>query len=237
MIFKYDISDLRPLIAWPYFNYAWGVAKASDVEKESLRKDAEAMLDKWQRRHHSISKILDLPAYSVGDDIIIGDVVVPMLRQQTDEFLSLADFVMPKELGVGNIGVFATTFGDDIPELKSADYYESMMSQVLCDRLAEATAEKVSEEMPGIRPAVGYPSIPDMSINFIIDKIIDFSSIGIKLTETGMMIPHASVSGLIFPHPRAHYFNISKIGEDQLIDYAARRGYSIEEMRKFIRNN
>ena len=211
MIFKYDISDLRPLIAWPYFNYAWGVAKASDVEKESLRKDAEAMLDKWQRRHHSISKILDLPAYSVGDDIIIGDVVVPMLRQQTDEFLS--------------------------PELKSADYYESMMSQVLCDRLAEATAEKVSEEMPGIRPAVGYPSIPDMSINFIIDKIIDFSSIGIKLTETGMMIPHASVSGLIFPHPRAHYFNISKIGEDQLIDYAARRGYSIEEMRKFIRNN
>lgn len=139
-------------------------------------------------------------------------------------------------MGEDTIGAFSVTVDAHMPELTSDDPYTRMLSQVLADRLAEATAERVSEIMPGIRPAVGYPSMPDLSINFLLDKLIDFSSIGVRLTESGMMIPHASISGLIFTNPKAHYFTVGTIGADQLADYASRRGFSLDEMKKYIRN-
>ena len=128
---------------------------------------------------------------------------------------------------------------------------------ILAERLAEATVERLhcdvrrnywgyapdesltisdmlNERYQGIRPAVGYPSMPDMSINFILSDILDMSQIGIHLTESGMMTPHASVSGLMFSHPRATYFDIGKIGEDQLLSYAMRRGFPVEKMRLFL---
>ena len=84
-------------------------------------------------------------------------------------------------------------------------------------------SELLREDFQGIRPAVGYPSMPDTSMNFLIDSLIDMKQIGIRLTESGAMKPHASVSGLMFAHPKAHYFDLGKIGEDQLRDYAPRR--------------
>lgn len=93
------------------------------------------------------------------------------------------------------------------------------------------------EKYQGIRPAVGYPSLPDQSVNFILDEILDMKQIGIRLTENGAMYPHASVCGLMFAHPASHYFSVGKIGEDQLADYAARRGKSVGEMRKFLAAN
>ena len=233
---RYSIAELRGLIAWEYFYYAWGVAHAGSTEQETLRSDAEAMLDSWEGCHFSHSVTLTLPANSDGDDIIIGGSRLPMLRQQSSDCLSLADYVKPLSMGEDNIGAFAVTMDADMKELSSDDPYTRMLAQVLADRLAEATAEKVSEETPGIRPAVGYPSMPDMSINFLLDKLIDFSSIGISLTESGMMIPHASISGLIFPNPKAHYFSVGAIGADQLADYALRRGFTVEEMKKYIKN-
>ena len=92
----------------------------------------------------------------------------------------------------------------------------------------------LNERYQGIRPAVGYPSIPDMSINFILSDLLDMPQIGIHLTESGMMTPHASVSGLMFSHPQATYFDIGKIGEDQFNDYVRRRGLPIEVMRRFL---
>lgn len=68
-------------------------------------------------------------------------------------------------------------------------------------------AQLLREDYQGIRPAVGYPSMPDTSINFILDEILGMKEIGIRLTESGMMTPHASVSGLMFSHPKAHYLN------------------------------
>ena len=93
------------------------------------------------------------------------------------------------------------------------------------------------EKYQGIRPAVGYPSLPDQSINFLLDELLDMKQIGITLTENGAMYPHASVCGLMFAHPAAEYFSVGKIGEDQLEDYARRRGKSTEEMRKFLAAN
>ena len=90
------------------------------------------------------------------------------------------------------------------------------------------------EDFQGIRPAVGYPSMPDTSLNFLLDRLIDFSSVGIRLTESGMMMPHASVSGLMLAHPRARYFNLGRIDETQLRDYARRRGVPVELMRRFL---
>jgi cobalamin-dependent methionine synthase I len=140
------------------------------------------------------------------------------------------------------------------------DPYQKMMAQLLADRLAEAAAELLhlevrrsywgyapdeqlsigelhQEHYQGLRPAVGYPSLPDVSLNFVIDQLIDMKQIGIRLTESGAMRPHASVSGLMLAHPKARYFSIGKIGEDQLADYARRRGLPIELTRKFLSAN
>ena len=135
-----------------------------------------------------------------------------------------------------------------------------MLLQTLTDRLAEATAEYLHEKVrkeywgyakdeslsipdlykvkyQGIRPAIGYPSLPDQLLNFTLDGLLDMSRIGVSLTENGAMYPHASVCGLMFAHPASQYFSVGKIGEDQLADYAGRRGKTVEEMRKFLAAN
>lgn len=140
------------------------------------------------------------------------------------------------------------------------DPYNRMMAQLLADRLAEAAAERLhevvrkeiwgyakdeqltipemlQERFQGIRPAVGYPSLPDASMNFVIDNLLQFSQIGITLTESGAMRPHASVSGLMISHPEARYFTVGKIGEDQLVDYARRRQLPVDTVRKFLSAN
>ena len=94
-----------------------------------------------------------------------------------------------------------------------------------------------AEAFQGIRPAVGYPSLPDQSVNFILDDLLDFSQIGITLSDNGAMKPSSSVSGLMISHPQAHYFAIGTIGTDQLRDYARRRDLKIEKLRSFLASN
>ena len=190
----------------------------------------------------------------------------PMLRQQHpsapgEPNLCLADFIRPLSQGIRDqIGVFCTSVDGTIIDVYRHDDYLNMMAQTLSDRLAEATAEKLHEEVrreywgyapdenltieqqhreeyQGIRPAIGYPSLPDTSANFIIDQLLDMKQAGIRLTETGMMTPHASVSGLMFSHPKARYFELGKIGDDQLRDYARRRGVPVELMRRFLQSS
>ena len=90
----------------------------------------------------------------------------------------------------------------------------------------------------GIRPAVGYPSIPDQSINFLLNKdLLQSEEIGVELTENGVMLPNASVSGIIISHPKSRYFNIGNILDDQLEAYIERRGEDAEQIRKFLSAN
>ena len=151
------------------------------------------------------------------------------------------------------IGLFATTTSPFWGDEREA----SLQFSTLADRLAEATAEKMHEEVrkhywgyakdeqltmrelheelfQGIRPAVGYPSLPDQSINFLIGKLLPLSEIGITLSENGAMSPHCSVSGLMFAHPKAHYFSVGSISEEQLLDYARRRGITPDQAKKFL---
>ena len=266
MIQTYDISQLRPYINWAYFFFAWQVKDSS--EKERLRQEAEAFLDTLEGKYHAHALFLLLDAYSDGDDIIVSDDRrIPMLRQQEvgSGYRSLADYVAPLDSAdtsslTSKIGLFATSVDMGLETDFSSDAYQKMMAQLLADRLAEASAEVLHEQVrkqlwgyapdenlsiadmliekfQGIRPAVGYPSLPDTSLNFVLDGLLDMKQIGIRLTESGAMKPHASVSGLMLAHPEARYFNLGKIGEDQLRDYARRRGLPIEICRKFLAGN
>ena len=179
--------------------------------------------------------------------------------------LCLSDFVRPLSQGIPDtVGVFASTVDAEIEHLyengEYADDFKHLLAQTLADRLAEAATEKMHEEVrkthwgyapdeqlpmadllaekfTGIRPAVGYPSLPDQSVNFLLSEWLGFKEIGIRLTENGAMVPHASVSGLMLAHPAARYFSVGKIGEDQLEDYSRRRGLPAETMRKFLAAN
>ena len=267
MIQTYDISQLRAYINWPYFFFAWQVKDPS--EKERLRQEAEAFLDTLEGKYRAHALFLLLDAHSDGDDILVtGNKRIPMLRQQEmgSGYHSLTDYIAPAthqdaaSLLTSKIGLFATSADIGLETDFAADAYQKMMAQLLADRLAEASAEYLHEEVrkhfwgyapdeqlsiadmlvekfQGIRPAVGYPSLPDTSLNFVLDDLLDMKQIGIRLTESGAMKPHASVSGLMLAHPEARYFNLGKIGEDQLRDYARRRGLPVEVCRKFLAGN
>ena len=261
-IITYNISEIVPYINWAYFFYAWSMnGKAKDAQLE-LRSEAEKLLDDMEGRYHTRAVFALCEANSEGDDIIINGTRVPMLRQQKvipgKPNLCLADFIRPASSGIKDtIGLFATSVDAAFTSNNEGDPYQRMLSQTLADRLAEATAEKFHEDVrkkywgyaadeqltikdllaeryQGIRPAVGYPSIPDTSMNFLLYELLDMKGIGINLTESGMMVPHASVSGFMFAHPQSRYFDLGKIDDEQLEDYARRRNKPVEELRKYL---
>ena len=259
----YHLSEVEPYINWLYFDHVWGLSGKAEHDREALRQEATRLLHKMDGVCMTHATFGLFEANSDGDDLIVGGVRLPMLRQQTPGrdglCLCLADFVRPLKKGVADrVGLFATTVDVRMQEHHADDPYLTMLSQTLADRLAEATAEKMHEAVrrtywgyapdehlsidelhreafQGIRPAIGYPSLPDTSINFLIDRLIAMSDIGIRLTEHGAMRPHASVSGLMLAHPAAHYFDLGPIGADQLADYARRRDIPLPLMRKFIK--
>ena len=124
------------------------------------------------------------------------------------------------------------------------DPYTTMMRQTLLDRLAEAAAAHIHAEMlqtfgnetvnTEVRPAVGYPSMPDQSLIFDIAPCLPFDRLGITLTHNGMMLPHAATCGLVFAHPAARYFDVGHVGADQLEDYARRRGTDAADLQRFM---
>lgn len=261
-IITYNISEIVPYINWAYFSYAWSMnGKAKDAQLE-LRSEAEKLLADMEGRYHTRAVFALCEANSEGDDIIINGTRVPMLRQQKvvpgKPNLCLADFIRPASSGIKDtIGLFATSVDAAFTSNNEGDPYQRMLSQTLADRLAEATAEKFHEDVrkkywgyatdeqltikdllaeryQGIRPAVGYPSIPDTSMNFLLYELLDMKGIGINLTESGMMVPHASVSGFMFAHPQSRYFDLGKIDDEQLEDYAHRRNKPVEELRKYL---
>lgn len=146
------------------------------------------------------------------------------------------------------------------PLTPTVDDYRRLLLTTATDRLAEAAAERLhlqvrrriwgyapneqltmedlhAAHFEGIRPAVGYPSMPDISVNFILERLIHLSAIGIHLTEHGMMQPHASVSGLMIALPAARHFSVGRISEAQFRDYARRRGLPPEELRPYLAGN
>jgi 5-methyltetrahydrofolate--homocysteine methyltransferase len=178
--------------------------------------------------------------------------------------LSLADYVAPAGSGLtDHIGLFAVTAGLGLDEVvrrfeAAHDDYNAIMAKALADRLAEALAEMIharvrrdlwgyapdegldndaliAERYRGIRPAPGYPACPDHTEKGELFRALDATAAaGISLTESYAMLPAASVSGYYFAHPQAAYFGLGRVGRDQVEDYAARKGMSIEEAERWL---
>ncbi len=177
--------------------------------------------------------------------------------------MCLADFISRDGDWIGG---FAVTTGHGIEahlaQFKAnIDDYSDIMLKALADRLAEAFAERMHEhirkdlwgyapdeqftpealnreEYRGIRPAPGYPACPDHSMKPTLFDLLDAThKTGITLTESFAMLPTAAVSGLYFGHPQSEYFGVARIGDDQVADYAARRGLDLDRARQYLRPN
>jgi 5-methyltetrahydrofolate--homocysteine methyltransferase len=203
------------------------------------------------------------PTVVEGEAIRLEGKTLPFLRQQEKRddniYRSLIDFFRPE----GDfVGFFVATAGSNKSTCSCgckhpSDDYTEMICQILRDRLAEATAEYLHERVRkiewgyapdesytpdellkasyrGIRPASGYPTHPDLSLNFDIDELLEMKRIGVSLTPNGAIVPTASVAGLFIAHPESDYFMIGKINDDQLVDYAGRKGISIDEAKKWL---
>jgi 5-methyltetrahydrofolate--homocysteine methyltransferase len=187
-------------------------------------------------------------------------------RQGQKDFRSLADFIAPVDSGrTDYVGAFAVTTGIGCDELVAKfeadhDDYQSIMAKALADRLAEAFAERlhkiardewgygkseglstddlIREKYRGVRPAFGYPACPDHTEKSTLFKLLDAETrTGISLTESFAMFPAASVSGLYFAHPESRYFSVDRISKDQVENYAARKGTSVEEVERWLAPN
>jgi 5-methyltetrahydrofolate--homocysteine methyltransferase len=178
---------------------------------------------------------------------------------------ALADFVAPREVAKDYVGMFAVTAGIGVEKkekyfLDDLDDYSAIMLKALADRLAEAFAEAlhervrkdlwgyapqeslsieelIKEKYRGIRPAPGYPACPDHSVKGRMFEVLQAQDIGMELTESLAMMPAASVSGFYLAHPDSVYFNVGKIGEDQLQDQARRRGADVAQLQRLLAPN
>ncbi len=177
--------------------------------------------------------------------------------------MCLADFISADGDWIGGFAVTAGHgIGPHLAQFKAQiDDYSDIMLKALADRLAEAFAERlhkyvrtdlwgyapdeqltnealVREEYRGIRPAPGYPACPDHSLKPILFELLDAThKTGITLTENFAMLPTAAVSGFYFGHPQAAYFGVARIGEDQVADYAERRGLDLDRAKQYLRPN
>jgi 5-methyltetrahydrofolate--homocysteine methyltransferase len=184
-------------------------------------------------------------------------------KTDNEPYRSLGDFVAPKATGLADhVGGFAVTSGIGLKELCDSfrarnDDYNAIMAEAIADRLAEAFAEclhkqvrdewgygkdedltnedLVHEKYRGIRPAAGYPACPDHTEKGPLWTLLDVEkNTGMKLTESFAMWPGSSVSGLYFAHPESRYFSLGKIDRDQIEDYRARKGMSLEEVERWL---
>lgn len=285
-----DLANLRNYIDWTPFFLTWSLAgkypriledEVVGEQAQSLFNDANAMLDKVIEENSLQAKgVIGLfPANRVNDDVEIYtdesrnqvQGVAHHLRQQTlkDKFANycLADFVAEKSSGINDyVGAFAVTGGigeDELAEsyIQAGDDYNGIMVKAVADRLAEAFAEYLHEQVrkhywgyaaneslsneelirekyQGIRPAPGYAACPEHTEKQLIwDLLSAEQHTGMKLTESYAMWPGASVSGWYFAHPDAKYFAVAKIQADQVEDYATRKGWTLEEAEKWLGPN
>ncbi|MCG7566153.1 methionine synthase [Pseudoalteromonas sp. CnMc7-15] len=282
------VSTLRQYIDWTPFFMTWSLAgkyprimddEVVGEQARSLFADANAMLDEFARQGSIQPKgVIGLfPANRVGDDIEIyrdeqrDEVILRscQLRQQTHKkgFANycLADYIAPK--GVADyFGAFAVTGGLEEDDLAQAfddqgDDYNKIMVKAVADRLAEAFAEYLHEQVrkvywgyaadealnndqlirenyQGIRPAPGYPACPEHTEKAKIWELLNVEErIGMKLTSSYAMWPGAAVSGWYFSHPDSKYFAVAGIQQDQVEDYANRQGMTLEQAEKWLGPN
>jgi len=286
----FPLQDLIDRIDWTPFFSAWELAgrypriledEVVGEEAKKLFKDAQAMLEKIVAENWLQAKgvVGFWPANAVGDDIeVYADEsrtevihVLHNLRQQDQKKgdkpnACLTDYVAPKDSGKADyIGGFAVTAGHKIQEKltefeKEHDDYQSIMLKILADRLAEAFAEKMHEDVRkthwgyepnealgndelirekyrGIRPAPGYPACPDHTEKATLWQMLEpEKNAGITITESFAMLPTAAVSGWYYAHPEAKYFSVVRVQKDQIEDYAKRKNQDVISTERWLQS-
>ncbi|MCB9106201.1 MAG: methionine synthase [Anaerolineales bacterium] len=286
-----SLGSLAERIDWSPFFHAWEMRGVypqilndpiKGKEATKLFNDAQTMLrDIITHSRLTARAVLGFyPAQSIDDDIMLYTnkqcsevlTVFHTLRQQSDKGASrpcyaLADFIAPLESGKCDyLGCFAVTAGIGVDALVARyeaehDDYSAIMVKALADRLAEALAEfmheqvrkvywgyapdedldneaLIKEKYRGIRPAPGYPACPDHTEKGPLFELLNVPKrIDLHLTENFAMTPTAAVSGFYFAHPEATYFTVGKILRDQVEDYAARKGMTVAEVERWLRPN
>jgi 5-methyltetrahydrofolate--homocysteine methyltransferase len=291
VIERQDLRVLRDYIDWGPFFQTWEMKgrfpdilsnPASGEAARRLFDDAQEMLDRIIEEEWltAAAAFGIFPAASVGDDILVYEDetrrtvlhTLHTLRQQGGHREGVAnkanaDYVAPADSGIPDwVGAFAVTAGlgaqEKVAELKAAhDDYSAILLESLADRLAEAFAEwlheqvrrdhwgyapheslanedLISEKYVGIRPAPGYPSCPDHTEKQTLWEMLDVeTTAGIALTESMAMWPGASVSGWYFSHPQAGYFVVGRLGPDQVAEYAERKGWDRRTAERWLAPN
>ncbi|HET6790397.1 MAG TPA: vitamin B12 dependent-methionine synthase activation domain-containing protein, partial [Actinomycetota bacterium] len=277
-----DLATLREYIDWTFFFTAWEL-KGSYPQILDHPQMGETARELFQVGQEVLNRIVDerlleargvygyFPARAEGDDIVTeGGYVFHCLRQQGDRGegepnKSIADLVAPLDSGVrDHVGAFAVSAGfgaDDLAKAYEAEHddYRAIVTKALADRLAEAFAEYLHEQVRrewyapdeqlsgedlikeryrGTRPAFGYPACPDHSEKRTLFELLNAAeATGIDLTTSCAMMPPASVSGLYLAHPAARYFHVGRIAKDQVEDYARRKGESLAEAERWLAPN
>lgn len=216
-------------------------------EARKLISDARKLLGELELRDIRIdARVILLPAKRRNNDIIVSyeneEIVFPTLREESGACRSIADFVASENDWIGMFAVTAGNIIEALPE-RNDDYYD-LLVQSLADRLVEAATEWVHRyehehlhglsDPIGVRPAIGYPSLPDQTLVHTADKILNYSELGIALTENGALSPTCTTTGFIFASPSARYFEVGKISEAQFEDYARRRGVAMQRLIELL---
>ena len=267
-----EVAALRDYVDWTFFFHVWDLkgrfpAILEQPAARELYDDAQQLLDDLLRDGSLRARGVYgyWPARSDGDDVVLADGTrFPFPRQQAVHDDSrpnrcLADYVASAG---DHVGAFAVAIhgADELAERYRTEHddYRAIMAKALADRLAEAFAERLHEQVRrewyapderltneeliaegyrGIRPAFGYPACPDHSLKSTLFSLLEAERDGFELTESFATLPAASVSGIYLHHPQARYFSLGRIGLDQLADYAARRGLPVEETERWLRQN
>ncbi len=284
----YPLAELVERIDWTPFFRSWELAgkfpailtdEIVGEECTKLYADAQAMLQKIVAEKWIQAKTIIgfFPANRSGDDIVLytdesrtqplatlHNLRMQMERNGQQANFCLSDFVAPVESGKADwLGAFAVSAGFGIEAHMQAfraqhDDYSAIMLEALCDRFAEALAERmhervrkefwgyaaaetldndamIAEQYQGIRPAPGYPACPDHTEKGTLWQLLDVEAqIGMKITESFAMYPAASVSGWYFSHPESRYFGLGRIARDQVEDYAKRKGMTLEQAERWL---
>ncbi|WP_278702540.1 methionine synthase [Butyricimonas virosa] len=223
LVKRLNLEDLVERIDWTPFFHFWGFkGKYPEIiyTNDEADRTYQAALDMLGKviagNEFDVSIIVRFfDAYSEHEDIVLdGQYRFTMPRQQADlkECLSLADFVIPKEKGIGSVGLFCLKVQDD-HQCNDCRDFEHLLRGSLCARLAEACAEWMQEQVNEgthiIRPAFGYPTCPDHAMKKLAFDILDApAQIGVRLTEGYSIYPSTSLCGMLISHPEAKYFSV-----------------------------
>lgn len=258
------VSEVVPLINYRQFLASWGLdpnsATAAEAlpqiapsasESEKLMADARQLIDSLIADNVTLTaRMAVTDAYATDDDCLVlnNGLTIPMLRQSRPAadgkpMMALTDYFPRKDSGKKlPVAMFAVTVTGTLHRrlVKDQKSYDGLLADFVLNRLVEAATALLHKHLvkgvdyEGIRPAIGYPSMPDQLLVHLFDRVLDYEGIDVTVTDNGALFPSSTTTGLVIIHPQARYFSVLPVGKEQRADYATRRGLTLEQISAVI---